>query len=145
MARSATFMAVCPSPPPASSTRNVWPQLASSGVQILPEDRLTQLPFGGAVNIARKLFSNVIEIAIPHGRVPLANTKPLFCHTRAENEAIWCKITVITCYMVKKGTKRMLFTLKIHWRDDAPSAAAHLIALGLALVWFSRFQKPAKR
>src|SRR5690606_18088471 len=35
-------------------------------VQILPEDRLTQLPFGGAINVARKLFRDVIKIAIPH-------------------------------------------------------------------------------
>ena len=35
-------------------------------VQILPEDRLTQLPFRGAINVARKLFRDVIKIAIPH-------------------------------------------------------------------------------
>jgi hypothetical protein len=52
-------------PAPASSTRNVWPQSARS-VQILPEDRLTQLTFGGAINVARKLFRDVIKIAIPH-------------------------------------------------------------------------------
>ncbi|MBN0871366.1 hypothetical protein JTL93_34550, partial [Pseudomonas aeruginosa] len=42
------------------------PQLRQQRFQILPEDRLTQLAFCGAVNIARKLFSNVIEIAILH-------------------------------------------------------------------------------
>ena len=31
------------------------------------EDRLPQLAFGGAVYIARKLFSNIIEITILHG------------------------------------------------------------------------------
>ncbi|MNR05137.1 hypothetical protein D3C85_1211470 [compost metagenome] len=36
------------------------------GVEILPQDRLTQLPFGGAVNVPRKLFRDVIKIAIPH-------------------------------------------------------------------------------
>jgi hypothetical protein len=60
-------MAVCPSPPPASSTRNGPAPAGQQRFQILPEDRLTQLAFGGAVNIARKLFSNVIEIAILHG------------------------------------------------------------------------------
>ncbi len=35
-------------------------------VQILPEDRLTQLALGRAINIAGKLFRDVIKIAIPH-------------------------------------------------------------------------------
>ena len=37
-----------------------------NGVQILPEDRLTELPLCGAINVARKLFRDVIKIAIPH-------------------------------------------------------------------------------
>lgn len=61
-------------------------------IQILPEDRLTKLTFGGAINVARKLFRDVIKIAIRIGRVPLT-AKPLFCHTRAENEPLWCNIT----------------------------------------------------
>ena len=39
---------------------------SQNGVQILPEDRLTELPFRGAINVARKLFRDVIKIAIPH-------------------------------------------------------------------------------
>ncbi|VFS44766.1 Uncharacterised protein [Enterobacter cancerogenus] len=35
-------------------------------VEILPEDRLTQLAFSRAINVARKLFRDVIKIAIPH-------------------------------------------------------------------------------
>ena len=43
------------------------PQPVQQRLQILPEDRLPQLAFGGAVYIARKLFSNIIEITILHG------------------------------------------------------------------------------
>jgi hypothetical protein len=35
-------------------------------VQILPEDRLTKLTFGGTVNVTGKLLGNIIKIAIPH-------------------------------------------------------------------------------
>jgi hypothetical protein len=39
---------------------------ASSTLQILPQNRLPQPPFGRAVNVARKLFGDVVEIAIVH-------------------------------------------------------------------------------
>ena len=67
------------------------PQLRQQRFQILPEDRLTQLAFCGAVNIARKLsaMSSKLRSCTSDSQ---ANTKPLFCHTRAENEAICYKI-----------------------------------------------------
>ena len=63
-------------------------------VQILPQNSLTQLPFGGAIDIARKLFRHVIKIAILHRASLLTSpaTKGLFCHTHGENEATWCNI-----------------------------------------------------
>ncbi|MNT60897.1 hypothetical protein D3C72_1985080 [compost metagenome] len=43
-------------------------QLGQQRGQILPDYRLTDFPFGGAVNITRKLFSNIVKIAILHGQ-----------------------------------------------------------------------------
>ncbi|CSF36096.1 Uncharacterised protein [Shigella sonnei] len=35
-------------------------------IEILPQNSLSKLPFGGAVNVTGKLFRNIIKIAILH-------------------------------------------------------------------------------
>ena len=52
---------------------------------------------------------------------------------------------VFACYMVKKEPKGCFYPEEIHWRHDASLPLLLLIiALGLGLVWFSRFQKSGK-
>ncbi|CZX42888.1 Uncharacterised protein [Enterobacter hormaechei] len=53
-------------------------------VQILPEDRLTKLTFGGAINVARKLFRDVIKIAIPHWEGSTHCKTAILSHPRGE-------------------------------------------------------------
>ncbi|HAG02771.1 MAG TPA: hypothetical protein DCG59_08000 [Leclercia adecarboxylata] len=54
---------------------------------------MTQSALGRAINIAGKLFRDVIKIAIPHWeRLHPLTTKPLFCHSRTDNEPLWCNI-----------------------------------------------------
>ncbi len=43
-----------------------WTTGREQGIKILPQDRLAQLPFRGAIYIAGKLLRDVIEIAILH-------------------------------------------------------------------------------
>ncbi len=43
-------------------------QLRQQPGQILPNHRLADFSFSGAVNITRKFFSNIVKIAILHGQ-----------------------------------------------------------------------------
>ena len=105
--------------------------VAKSGqkrVQILPEDRLTELPLCGAINVARKLFSDVIKIAIPHRESSTSQLQNrYFVIPTRENEPLWCNITGNHFgYMVKKGTKKDAFHAKKYIGGMMlPSAAAH--------------------
>jgi hypothetical protein len=100
----------------------------------------------GAVNIARKLFSNVIEIAILHGRLhkPTQNRYFVIPTPRMKRSVIRSEHNF--GYMVKKGTIWHAFhAKKIVGGLLLPlPALLLLIGIGIALLWFSRFQRTGK-
>jgi hypothetical protein len=72
--------------------------------------------------------------------------KPLFCHSRKDIEALWCKIIPDQRLYGQKGCRIMLFTLKKFIGGMLLPLPLFLciMAAALILLWFTRWQKAGK-